>query len=94
MATSKTKTSFTLDHDLFARAERLSKKLKVTRSDLYTRAIADLVQALEEQDLVARINAAQASLDDDAQDEGRAVTAFLRAATARTLREATESEPW
>lgn len=94
MAASKTKTSFTLDRNLFTRAERLSKKLSLTRSDFYARAIADLVQTLEDQDLIARINAAQASLSNDALDEGHAVTAFLREATARTLRETTGSEPW
>ena len=85
MPGSKAKTSFTLDQDLFARAEGLSRKLHISRSELYARAIDDFVRASEERELKERINAAQLSLSSDARDEGQAVTEFLQRATARTV---------
>jgi metal-responsive CopG/Arc/MetJ family transcriptional regulator len=85
MPGSKAKTSFTLDQDLFTRAEDLSRKLHISRSEFYARAIDDFVRTLEERELKERINAAQLSLSDDARAEGQAVTEFLRRATARTV---------
>jgi len=84
MPGSKTKTSFTLDQDLFARAEDLSHKLHMSRSEFYARAIDDFVRTLEENELKERINAAQLSLSNDARAEGQAVTEFLQRATAQT----------
>jgi predicted transcriptional regulator len=84
MPGSKAKTSFTLDQDLFARAEDLSHKLHMSRSEFYARAIDDFVRTLEENELKERINAAQLSLSDDARAEGQAVTEFLQRATAQT----------
>ena len=94
MAGAKTKTSVTLDQNLFVRAENLSKKLHLSRSEFYSRAIEDLVCALEQRDLKERINAAQASLSAEARAEGQAVTEFLRAATVRTLQRNPEPDAW
>lgn len=73
----KTRTSFTLERSLYERAESLSKKLHVSRSEFYARAIADYVHAIEEREIKERVNAAQASLDQDAQAEGQAVALVL-----------------
>jgi len=85
MPASKTKTSFTLDQDLFARAEDLSQKLHMSRSEFYARAIDDFVRTLEERELKERINAAQLSLSIEARAEGQAVTEFLQHATSQTM---------
>ena len=85
MAGSKAKTSFTLDQDLFVRAEDLSRKMHISRSEFYAQAIDDFVRTLEERELKERINAAQLSLSDDARAEGQAMTEFLRRATERTV---------
>ena len=90
----KAKTSFTLDHDLYERAESLSKKLHLSRSEFYARAIADYVHALEAYDLKERINAAQVSRSQDARAEGQAVSDFMSRATARTLRQNGEPASW
>lgn len=94
MTPSKTKTSITLDRELFDRAEGLSRQLHLSRSEFYARAIADFVRAIEERDLKERINAAQASLGDDARAEGQAVTEFLRRATSRTLEQSAGRDTW
>jgi metal-responsive CopG/Arc/MetJ family transcriptional regulator len=88
MAGTKARTSFTLDRALFARAEHLSKRLHVSRSEFFERAVADYVAELEAQELRERIDAAQAALSEEEQAEARAVTDFLQRATERTLRNA------
>lgn len=90
----KTKTSFTIERSLYERAEGLSKQLHLSRSEFYARAIADYVYAIEERELKERINAAQASLSQDAQAEGQAVAAFLRRAATRPLNQNTELAAW
>lgn len=92
MREPKTKTSFTLDRELFERAESFSNKLHLSRSEFYAQAIDSFVRTLEERELKERINAAQAALSEDARAEGDAVGAFLRRATARTMEQASESE--
>jgi len=90
----KTKTSFTLDRDLFDRAEDLSKKLRLSRSAFYAQAITDFVRTLEDRELKERINTAQASLSEDARAEGEAVSRFLRRAAPRTPESGSEDELW
>jgi metal-responsive CopG/Arc/MetJ family transcriptional regulator len=94
MAATKARTSFTLDRDLFERADRFSKSLHLSRSEFFERAVEDLVQTLEQEELRARIDAAQAALDEEADAEGRAVTEFLQRATAQSLHRAPGSDAW
>ena len=94
MVATKTKASFTLDQGLYQRAEKLSRTLRLSRSEFYSRAIEDLVIALEERELKDRINEAQASLSDEARAEGEDVTVFLREATARTQQRAHRQDTW
>lgn len=70
------KTAISIPDDVFRRADRLAKKLRVSRSELYARAVArfleehgregitkalDALYAEEPSDLDARIAAAQTS---------------------------------
>jgi metal-responsive CopG/Arc/MetJ family transcriptional regulator len=93
MAGTKARTSFTLDRGLFDRAEHLSKRLHVSRSEFFERAVEDYVTLLEAEELRERIDAAQASLSEEEQAEARAVTEFLQRATAHTLKP-TGPEGW
>jgi metal-responsive CopG/Arc/MetJ family transcriptional regulator len=86
LAGTKARTSFTLDRDLFARAEHLSKRLHISRSEFFERAVEDYVAVLEAEELRERIDAAQASLSEGEQAEARTVPEFLQRATVRTLK--------
>lgn len=90
----KTKTSLTIDGALFERAESLSKKLRLSRSELYERAIEDFIRVTEERDVTERINAAEASLSADARAEGDAVVAFLGRAALRSLEAPAAPDTW
>lgn len=94
VAVTKARTTFTIDRDLFDRADRFSKQLHLSRSEFFERAVADLVQTLEQQELSERIDAAQASLSEEAMAEGRAMTEFLQRATARSLHRVPGSDVW
>jgi metal-responsive CopG/Arc/MetJ family transcriptional regulator len=86
VAGTKVRTSFTLDRGLFERAERFSKRLHVSRSEFFERAVEDYVTLLVAEELREHIDAAQASLSEGEQAEARTVTEFLQHATARTLK--------
>ena len=92
MAGSKTKTSVTLDRDLFARAEELSKRLRLSRSEFYARAVEEYVCSLEERALKDQINAALASLSADERAEGDETTAFLHHAAGMLPQHAESNE--
>ena len=52
------KTAFSLPNPLFKRAERLAKRLRLSRSELYARAVQDLVERLEDEEITRRLNEA------------------------------------
>ncbi|HWE63474.1 MAG TPA: ribbon-helix-helix domain-containing protein [Chloroflexota bacterium] len=94
MAGSKTRTSITLDRDLFAQADRFSRQLHLSRSEFIEHAIKDFVRVLEERELKDRINAAQAALSDEARTEGQIVTEFSRRAAVRTRERSVDPDTW
>jgi len=50
------KTAISLPDDLFRRAEATARRLRVSRSALYASAIADYVNARQEESITARLN--------------------------------------
>lgn len=54
------KTAISLPKDLFDEAERLRKKLKVSRSALYAKALRDFLKDRADEEFAARMNAVMA----------------------------------
>jgi metal-responsive CopG/Arc/MetJ family transcriptional regulator len=50
------KTAISIPDPLFAEAEELARKLKISRSELFARAAANFVKAHTEADVTARLN--------------------------------------
>ena len=50
------KTSISIPDPLFAEAEELARKLKISRSELFARAAANFVKAHSEANVTARLN--------------------------------------
>lgn len=50
------KTAISLPDDLFAEAERVAKRLKLSRSKLYARAIAEYVNTQKSKNVTERLN--------------------------------------
>lgn len=50
------KTAISIPDPLFKRAERLAKKLGMSRSQLYSQAIAALVKSMSDEDVTAALN--------------------------------------
>jgi metal-responsive CopG/Arc/MetJ family transcriptional regulator len=73
------KTAISIPDDVFRKAERLAKKLRKSRSELYTEALRRLLVERDTRSLTERIDAALA----DAGDTGN--EAFVRRAARRTL---------
>jgi predicted transcriptional regulator len=51
------KTAVSIPDELFARGESLAKRLGMSRSALYRRALQEFVDRTDDQDITARINA-------------------------------------
>jgi predicted transcriptional regulator len=73
------KTAISIPDDVFRKAERLAKKLRKSRSELYTEALRRLLVERDSRSLTARIDDALAN----AGDTGNEV--FVRRAARRTL---------
>ena len=56
------KTAISLSDELFASADALAKRLKVSRSQLYATAVAEYVAKHRDADITARLNAVYADL--------------------------------
>ncbi len=56
------KTAISLPDELFARADSLAKRLKISRSKLYATALAEYVAKHRDEDVTARLNAVYADL--------------------------------
>ena len=75
------KTAVSMPEPIFAAAEKLAKRLKLSRSALYARAIEEYVRKNESDDVTARINQVLA-------DAGDGADPFVAAAAVATLRRA------
>lgn len=68
------KTAISIPDPLFKQADRLAKRLRVSRSELYSKAVRALVSAYGRRDVTARINAVLgpmgegSELDEDLRD--------------------------
>jgi hypothetical protein len=89
-STAAVKTAISVDPTLFGRGEELAKKLKISRSRLYSVALESLLQKHRSQDLTAAINAAYA--DEGEEDDSE----FRQVAARNVFRDlaAEETEPW
>ena len=77
------KTAVSLPDPVFEAAEELAKRLKLSRSALYARALQDYVRNNRQDDVTARLNkalAAEAAAGDIDENEG-----FASAAATATL---------
>jgi len=74
---STVKTAISMDEALFRQADRLARRLRMTRSGLFSTALREFLERHAAEDLVRAINAAHA---DGGDDEDRA---FLRRASRR-----------
>ena len=57
------KTAISVPTDIFQLSDRLAKKLKISRSAVFALGIKKLGEELDEDDLIARINAVCAEVD-------------------------------
>jgi metal-responsive CopG/Arc/MetJ family transcriptional regulator len=57
------KTAISIPDPLFQDAEQLAKRLRVSRSELYTRALAEFIEAHKDDEVMARLNALYATED-------------------------------
>ena len=73
------KTAISIRDDIFEEAERLAKRLKTSRSQLYTRALAEFVARHDDD----RITEAMNTVVDEISPE---VEEFTREASRQTLR--------
>lgn len=74
------KTAISISDELFASADVLAKRLKVSRSELYATAVAEYVAKHRDEDVTARLNAVYADLPSG-------VDPALRRAQARSIAE-------
>jgi metal-responsive CopG/Arc/MetJ family transcriptional regulator len=75
------RTAVSLPEPLFEAAEKLAKRMKLSRSALYARALEDFVRRNDADDLTAQINRVLA-------DEPQERDPFIDAAAAAMLRRA------
>jgi len=72
------KTAISIPDPLFQAAEKLAKERKLSRSELYRRAIAEFVKRAREAELVKLI-------DKSCDEEDRSLDEFRREAAKRTV---------
>ena len=65
------KTAISLNKSLFAQANLLARKLKVSRSRLFVIALEDFIREQENRDLLAKINAVYADESDEEEKRYR-----------------------
>lgn len=58
-----TKTAISVPPDVFRLSEKLSKRLKMSRSAVFALGVKRLGEEMEEDDLIARVNAVCAKVD-------------------------------
>ncbi len=61
------KTAISIDKSLFAQANALAKKLKVSRSRLFVLALEDFIQEQQNRELLEKINAVYADEPDESE---------------------------
>lgn len=74
------KTALSIPDDVFNRAERLARRLHTSRSQLYTRALADFVVQHEDDQITSTMN-------EVIREVGSDVDRFTRRAASQALRQ-------
>ena len=74
------KTALSIPDDVFKRGERLARRLHTSRSQLYTRALADFVVQHEDDEITS-------SMNEVIREVGADVDLFTRRAASQTLRQ-------
>ena len=74
------KTALSIPDDVFKRGERLARRLHTSRSQLYTRALADFVVQHEDDQITSAMN-------EVIREVGSDVDSFTRRAASQTLRQ-------
>jgi predicted transcriptional regulator len=75
------KTAISVPNDVFVKADRLAKKLKKSRSQLYSEAVREYLARYDEDEITESWNRALASPGEEDEGEAR----FVREAARRTL---------
>ena len=75
-----TKTAISIPPDVFRLSEKLSKRLKISRSAVFAMGVKRLGEEYDEEELIARINAVCAEVD-------TSVDPALKAYQSRRLKE-------
>ncbi len=65
----KVKTAISIDEELFKQAEKRAGKMGVSRSELYSRAVAKLVREEENREIFERLNESYADGPDEEERE-------------------------
>ena len=81
------KTAISIDESLFVQAEATARELKLTRSALFARAVADFIRRRDQERLTEQFNAVYDDTSDVEED------ALLDGMRARRLRLAAD-DPW
>lgn len=76
------KTAVSIDETLLARADAVAREMRVSRSELFARAIQEYLRTHESRDLLARVNAA---LEGDTQLEEREAGRRMRRLRRKAL---------
>lgn len=79
------KTAISIDKSLFAQANALARKMKITRSRLFVLALEDFIQEQQNRELLEKINAVYA-------DEPDATEKILRRKARRSHRRLVEGQ--
>lgn len=77
------KTAISIHKSLFDQAEKIARKMKVSRSRLYALALEDYIQRAQNQELLTQINAAYADEPDSTE---RLVRRKVRSTHRRIVR--------
>jgi len=78
------KTAISIDRALFDAAEHMAHELHISRSELYGRALQDLLRRQRRQAIMDQINEVQTSLTAEERAEERAITEGLWAMRSGT----------
>jgi metal-responsive CopG/Arc/MetJ family transcriptional regulator len=62
------KTAVSIPDPIFETADQLAKELGISRSELYARALEDLIRNRQREHITASINATLASLEPESQE--------------------------
>jgi metal-responsive CopG/Arc/MetJ family transcriptional regulator len=78
------KTAISINKDLFNEVEALSHKIHLSRSQIFSQAVQDLIERKENLSLLQKLNEAYGS---DANSEDKIISSIAKRANARLAKE-------